>query len=377
MFISLYKYKVLGVSISDIYIFISSLFIFVYFKKMYFNFFILFYFLISVLLILFSLDGKYESSLKMLLTLGMLMSYGILFNRLNPSLYGLLLKRIVIFLASSQLIIVCLYYSGLADFIFNIILPGNVGRVSGAWLVNVFDMSNHGVVRFGGLFVEPSWFSLFFCFFVFLFLHQYSLYKNERISIFLHAVILLAVIFTLSFSGFIYLLLCYFFCVFFKNIGFLKVLILSCVAVTLMFFIFNNDYILSRVMSITSGEDASTNVRFINPIIYLYELASSHIFFGVGAGNVLEEIRTISGDVNAISFQVAYFNIIAVYGVFFGLGYIVFLHASYFKSRFLLVQMPLFLSMLISSLILTPIYMLFFLFLIFYPVKIKDKRLEK
>lgn len=346
IFSTLSKFKLGAFSISEILIFFVSFCFLALYRKVrvdawgvaFFGF-VVFSFILSVLR-----EGTHFSVLKLLVPLFFVISISAAVGRIGVLGLSKVVIYVLIYCVVSQLIVVAIFYLGISPGVFNVILPGNPNRIVDSWSINVFSVSGFDVHRFGGLFVEPSWYGAFLGFFFCV--YSYLVKKGVVCRrILLDFFVVLSVALTLSFSALIIVLWGFLYrCLSIKNIFWLVVV--CCLFLALLL---KNDYFSHRINLMISGSDGSTNARLYGSFFKSFELVKSSGGLGVGPGNTVRTIEELFGSNTSI--QVAYLEILASLGV---VGILVFLglvHGSALKGKLLPIHFALFLSLSVSSVV--------------------------
>lgn len=358
--LTLMKFRLAGIPLSDLGLLsIAALFFLRYgrllwtFQTLCFSFFAL----LSLALAFFTRDVmSLASAVKLLVPLFALIAAHKYFCSLTAKELYKLSKNILLTLALTQIVIVILFYSQQFSFLFHLVEPGNVNRDEAGFRINVYMVPFLDFYRFGGTFVEPSWYAFFTGFFLLLLFYQDRKLEMSSITLLQHSVIILAFILTLSFTGFIFILVAYMYRFFDKRHPLRLVVAVPLLLVLLSWVLVTNEYLAHRIYLIATGSDASFNARIFASWDKTYFILLYTDFMGAGPGKPIELINQYF-HIN-LSIQNAYMESLAATGVFGLILFFITMHFSWFVYPSFMLQLPLVLALLISSVVFTPIYWL-------------------
>lgn len=354
--LSLMKFRLVGIPLSDCLVLIISGVAFVKTGELRISIYallILFFAAVCMALSVTqgSLDGMI-SSVKLFVPFLAIVTLSKLASQLNVNDILLLARRILFFGVWSQLIIVAIFYSGIADSLFNVVLPGNEGREDAGFKINVFTVPFAGVYRFGGLFIEPSWYSMFFGFFMLMYF--YLMRQNgDRFSVKRDIFIITAFLTTLSFTATALLIIAYCYRFFDLNKPVRLVIVIPAIIALLVWVMLTNDYLAHRIYLIASGNDNSINARIFASADKAWFILQYTSYIGAGPAETLKLINQFFSE--NLSIQNAYLEAFASVGLIGGGVFVFAMHISLLKARYMLAQLPLVLALLVSSIVFTPI----------------------
>lgn len=373
------KFRIAVIPLSDILLLLSFVVFFLrtgYFKITLYSYLVVCYVLLALTLsLLLGGSDSVFSSLKLLIPLFLIMAANGRFQLFSRTDMLTITKWILFFGIISQLLLVMVFYSGIANGLFNIVEPGNVNRTIAEFKINVFYVPLIGLYRFSSVFIEPSWFAFFFGFFLMLYFYQCR--KSERkITLLQDLVIILAFALTLSFTGLAFLFIAYLYRFIDGRYPFRLVIAVPLVIALLGWIMVTNDYLAHRLYLIGTGNDGSFNARFFASFDKALFILEHSDWFGAGPGQTLELINRYFNE--NLTIQNAYLEAFAATGLFGGLLFILVMHFSFIKYRNVFLQLPLGLALCVSSVIYTPIFWLFS-FYIFHVARVhaEDKRIAE
>lgn len=282
---------------------------------------------------------------------------------LNSHTYLQICKKIILIGIYTQLFIVVGYYVTGESLLIRVVELGNVNRDIGGQVFNVYKTHFANVVRFGGFFPEPSWFSVFYGVFLNL---TFFLEKKLNIKAFnwlSHAAIVTTFLLTISFTGIAFLLLAYSY-KFSSSSLLMRILLFALSVLLLTVVIYNVPYLLSRIELIVAGEDASFNARITGSFIKAVYVLNDSSYVGAGPNGPLETINLVWG--NNTSIQNGYLQALASSGLIGFLLYTMFMHSSFIKNRSFILQLTIVLMISATSFIFSLFHWVisFYIFLI-------------
>lgn len=356
--LSLMKFRLAGVPLSDLGLLGIAAIFFLKYGRLLFTLQTLsfsFFAALSLVLAFFTRDVmSLASAVKLFVTLFALISAHKYFSRLTAIELYQLTKMILLTLALSQVIIVILFYSQQFSFLFHLVEPGNINRDEAGFRINVYIVPLLDFYRFGSVFVEPSWFAFFTGFFLLLLFYLDRKLDMHGVNFIHHAIIIAAFIFTLSFTGFTFMLVAYLYRFFDKRYPLRLVFAVPLIVVLLAWVLLTNEYLAHRIYLIASGKDASFNARIFASWDKTMFILWYTDFIGAGPGKPIELINQFF-HIN-LSIQNAYLESLAATGIFGLLLFVTTMHFSWLLYPSFMLQLPLILALLISSVVFTPIY---------------------
>lgn len=362
----LMKFRIAGIPLSDLSLLFFSMICFAFSQKVYISLqSLLVVFFITLCLFLSLTMGDTQSilsSVKLIVPLLAISFSHNYFSSLNENEFIALTRKVLLFLVYSQLLVVIVFYSSTFSFIFHLVEPGNINRDESGFRVNVYKVPFLGLFRFGSIFVEPSWFAFFTGFFLLLFFVLEKQHKSSELNYTQHVAIILAIILTLSFTALVFLLVAYSYRLMNKKHPLRLIILVPGIFCLVIWIMLTNDYLAHRIYLIASGNDASFNARVFaswDKAVFILDLTD---YIGAAPGKSIELINTYF-QVN-LSIQNAYLEALASSGIVGFMLFILAMHFSWFIYPSITLQLPLVMSLLVSSVVFTPIYWLlaFYLF---------------
>lgn len=354
--LSLMKFRLVGIPLADCLVLMLAGVAFVKTGELrvpMYALLMLFFFTVCLALSIMqgSLDGM-MSSVKLFVPFFAILAFSKLASRLSVNDIRLLARRILFFGVWSQLIVVVIFYSGIADTLFNVVLPGNEGREDAGFKINVFTVPFAGIYRFGGLFIEPSWYSMFFGFFMLMYFYLMK-QSDDRFSVKRDILIISAFVTTLSFTAAALLVMAYCYRFFDVKKPIRLVIVIPAIIALLVWVMLTNDYLAHRIYLIASGNDSSVNARVFASADKAWFILHYTSFLGAGPAETLKLINRFFSE--NLSIQNAYLEAFASAGLIGGGAFVFAMHISLFKARYMMAQLPLALALLVSSIVFTPI----------------------
>lgn len=359
------KFRVVSVTLSDIFLIICFGILFLrngLFKVSLYSYLMSSFVALAICLAILQGGGhSIFSAFKLIVPLFLVMVLGARFERFNALDMLRITKTLLFFGVFSQLFVVLVFYTGLADGMFNIVEPGNINRTISDFKLNTYPIPLVGMYRFCSLFIEPSWFAFFFGFFLILYFYQC---RSGHVSISLpqDMAIILAFLFTISFTGFAFLLFAYTYRFFDSRRPIRLIIFVPVMIVLLVWVIMTNDYLAHRIFLISTGKDNSFNARIFESLDKTIFILNYTDWLGAGPSKTLDLINRYFQQ--NLTIQNAYLEAFAATGFIGGGVFLCVMHYSLFRYRNFYVQLPLVLALCVSSIIFTPIFWLFSFYII-------------
>tara|TARA_R110002126_G_scaffold10245_43_gene46600 strand:- start:4649 stop:5881 length:1233 start_codon:yes stop_codon:yes gene_type:complete len=354
------KFRLAAIPLSDILLLLCFAIFFLrtgYFKLTLYSYLLACFVILSLVLSLLSGGAdSLMSSLKLLLPLFLVMAANGRFQQFNGADMLKMTKWLLYFGVLSQLLVVVLFYTGLAGWLFNVVEPGNLNRTIIEFKINVFLVPLIGLHRFSSLFIEPSWYAFFFGFFLILYFYQCRK-AGLKITLLQDGAIVLAFVLTLSFTGLVFLLIAYLYRFIDGRYPLRLVIAVPLVIALLAWVLLTNDYLAHRIYLISTGNDGSFNARIFASFDKAVFILKHSDWLGAGPGQTLPLINEYFNE--NLTIQNAYLEAFAATGVFGGLLFIIVMHFSLLRHGNVFLQLPLALALCVSSVIFTPIFWLF------------------